>query len=170
MHLSVIIAGLAFLISLANFAIILWDRRPHLDVGIEDEVMYGHEEDIGYHPVARRLWIDISNRSARRIKVSFVRVEWRKWRFWARRKAVPMDDMLDLQRGDGADKDSTTRFWIEPWGDAILSLDMDELENYLGKRIHRKSVWINTAVRDVLDRSYRSNRIKVELKSDSKAI
>ena len=59
--LSVVIPGPAFLLSIANFVIILWDRRSHLTVGIESVQVYGYDDELGYMPQGYRIWIDIVN-------------------------------------------------------------------------------------------------------------
>ena len=159
--LSVIIAGLAFLVSLANFGLIVWDRRPHLTVGIENEQTYGYDDELGYEPEGYRLWIDIVNRSPRRIKVSHFTVHWKRTRFsrlWLQTSELP-----DVQPGDPTIPD-LTRFWIEPWGDAVFSLDSEELAARLKKRSDHSTVWISAAATDVTDRSFRSNVLALKIR------
>jgi hypothetical protein len=161
--LSEIIAAVALLLSVANFAVILWDRRPHLAVGLENDLMTDYDEETGFeYRVGHRLWIDIVNRSSRRIKVSHFILEWKKsWlsrRWWK----VDADKLPDLQPGD-MQMTVTTRFWIEPWGDAVFSLDSEELMPRLGKGVDRESVWMRVSARDVLGRWFKSNKVRLKV-------
>ena len=159
--LSVVIAGLAFLLSIANFVIILWDRRSHLTVGIENVQVYGYDDELGYMPEGYRIWIDIVNRSSRRVMVSHFVLEWKRSRFsrgWAQ-----VSDLPDLQPGDKNAPD-LTRFWIEPWGDAVFSLDADELASTLKKWSDTKAILIRVAVSDALKRVFTSNRLTFHIR------
>jgi len=158
--LSVVIAALAFLLSMANFAIILWDRRSHLTVRIDNQLVYGYDDELGYMPEGYRLWIDIVNRSSRRVMVSHFVLEWK--RSAISRRWIGVSDVPDLQPGDKNAPD-LARFWIEPWGDAVFSLDADELASTLKKTSDSRSILISVAAKDVLNRSFRSNRLRFRI-------
>ncbi len=157
-ELSVIIAAIALLLSFANFGYVLWDRRPRLRPGIEEEETYGYDPDHGEYPEGHRLFIDIVNHSSRRIKVSHFMLEWKKSWFPQRWRVV--SEPPDLQKGE-TEARSTSRFWIEPWGSVVFSIDSSELKTSLKRRGHEGSIRVRVRVRDVIDRWFKSNTIRL---------
>ena len=131
-----------------------------MTVGIENVEVYGYDDDLGYMPEGYRLWIDIVNRSSRRVMVSHFVLEWKQSRI--SRNWIRVGDLPDLHPGDKNAAD-LTRFWIEPWGDAVFSLDADELASTLKKGSDSKSILISVAANDVLNRSFRSNRLRFRI-------
>ena len=157
-ELSVIIAAIALLLSFANFGYVLWDRRPRIRPGIEEEEVYGHDPDHGDYPDGHRLWIDIVNHSSRRIKVSHFVLEWKK--SWIPQKWRVVSELPDLQKGE-TEVQSTSRFWIEAWGSVVFSMDSSEFKALQLKRGHGESIRVRVKVRDVLDRWFKSNTVKL---------
>ena len=81
---------------------------------------------MGAYPAGRLVWIDIVNLSSRRMKVASVWLEWTKWRWLP--LGINRGTLPELQRVDEGEQRYEYRFWVEPWGDSVLSLDADELE------------------------------------------
>lgn len=154
------ISLLALGVAVVDLLIILWDRRPRIRVGAEIEL---HEDDADDYPSppVRRLWIDIANHSARRVFISGVSVEWSHYRwlpFGRRTEQLP-----DLQHWEGEAKVATRRFSIEPWADAVLSADPDDLEYSLTHPKQRGPIWYRILVSDGLGGRYRSRRFRLSV-------
>jgi hypothetical protein len=150
---------LALFISIINLFLLLRDRFPRAYVAIETEVV---EEDTEYGPskIDERLWITISNQSAKRIFITGISAEWSKHKFFPYR--YRKINLEDLQRWESNDKlDPTTRFWIEPWGNVVLSADADDFKYKFYKQLYSsgKKISYRVVVYDGLQKSYKSNRI-----------
>ena len=156
-----IVASIALLLAIVNLALILWDRRPRLRISAEQHFHDEWEEDL-HEPVlvAKRLWIDITNVSPRRIWVSQVSAEWRRRRWLPSRRYKLQPS--DLQRWENQTKEPVSRFWIEPWGSALLSADLEELEFEVRHAKPPGTLWYCIAARDALGRWYRSRSFTVE--------
>lgn len=155
------VAYLALLISIFNLFLILRDRFPRAYVAIETEVV---TEDTEYGPnkLDERLWITISNRSAKRIFITKIYAEWSKYSFYPFRNNTI--ELEDLQRQESTDKpDPTTRFWIEPWGNVVLSADADDFQYRFKKQLvsSKQKIGYRVIVQDGLQKKYKSNRIKL---------
>jgi hypothetical protein len=161
-----VISTLALILGIVDLILIVWDRMPRLTVTAEAKYDTEWDEQIRMEvPLARLLWIDIVNHSSRRIWVSSVSAEWSRRRFLpSRRYAV---DCPDLQRWEQNFSAPTSRFWIEPWGNVILTSDADELEDEIKDHKAPGTLWYRIAVRDGLGKWYRSeaHKLKVPKKS-----
>ena len=154
---SDIIAFLALILAGVDLFLIVWDRRPRLRVTWEK--LYHDEWDEELKQpilIAIRMWISIVNVSPRRIWVSSVSAEWRRHRWLpCRRFRV---DLPDLQRWENDHEVPTSRFWIEPWGSAVLSTDAEELEFDIKDHKEPGTLWYCIVVCDALGKWYRSKK------------
>lgn len=153
------IAYLALAISVINTFLVLRERFPRLHITIGTEYVM-EDTEYGPYPIDKRIWITISNRSAKRIFITDIYARWSKRIFFQfNSHKIKLED---LQRWESGDKpDPTTRFWIEPWGDAVLSADAEDFEYNLQKQIFSSKQKINyqVAVVDGLQKKYLSNKI-----------
>lgn len=152
---------LAILISASSLFIILWDRFPraHITIGKAVET---EDTEYGIAKIGERLWVTISNRSAKRIFITDIYVEWSKYIILPTK--VHKVILKDLERWESDDKpEATRRFWVEPWGDVVLSADAEELEYGFKKQIisSRSKISYRVVVCDGLRKQYKSNRIKL---------
>ncbi len=69
-----IVAIIALFVSIANFVIILGDRRPHIKVNIDIEI-FEDDTDDGPVMIGERLWINVINRSTHRIFITRISTE-----------------------------------------------------------------------------------------------
>lgn len=155
------VAYLALLISIINLVLVLRDRFPRAYVAIGTEVV---TEDTEHGPVKidERIWITISNRSAKRIFITDIYAEWSRYNFYPFRSNKI--NLEDLQRWESGDKpDPITRFWIEPWGDAVLSADADDFQYRFKKQLISSAHKIScrVIVHDGLQKMHKSNRINL---------
>ena len=126
--------AIALGISIFNLIFFIWDRKSHLKVGITKEFRTD-DNDGESSLIGEMLWVNISNHSIHRIWITQIRAEW-SWylSFSSKRKHI---DLIEFRAGDDGDESwrpIAARFWIEPWGDMVLSADADAVEDKL-KRI-----------------------------------
>ena len=79
-------------------------------------------------------------------------------------------DLDDIQRYEGDKSEPTTRFWIEPWGNVVLSADgvgvEQELYKYFFKKymfnqLLRRSLTYRIVVCNAQQKNYYSKKIKL---------
>jgi hypothetical protein len=170
MSITEIIALIALGISILDFILLAWDRWPHVKVGITTEDIIEEVPDAaGSVKTGKRLWIELSNHSTKRIWINSLNIEW-SWY-----PGVPLRvhkiDLSDLQRFENNIAMPTTRFWIDVWGDTILSADADDIEWDLNHKLYSQSKLFNytrninyrVVVGDGLGKSYRSNKIRLNM-------
>jgi len=155
------IAYLALIISVINSYLVLRDRFPraHVTIGKEIDAV---DTEYGPSKIGERIWITISNRSAKRIFVTDIYAEWAKYIFFPFRSHKI--NLEELQRWESSDKpDPTTRFWIDPWGDVVLSADAEEFEHEFKRQLRssKYKIGYRVIVRDGLQKKYQSNRINL---------
>jgi hypothetical protein len=155
------IAYLALIISVINTYLVLRDRFPRAHVTIGKEIVT-EDTEYGSAPIGERIWVTISNRSAKRLFVTDIHAEWTRYIFYSFR--MYRKNLKDLQRWESGDKpDPTTRFWIEPWGDAVLSADAEDFEYEFQQQIFTKweKISYRVVIIDGLQKKHKSNKIKL---------
>jgi len=156
-ELKDIIAILALVISFANLYLYFLDIRPTLKVGFYSmDVLFEDSEGMSSPEIIKYFSIDIINHSSRRIKVANISIEMMKSRW------------LDFRRqqanypGFQKNKPLIPGFWIEPWGDASLSAEEEDLTTWLWEKTrYSKNLWVRIVVIDALKRRYKSQILKV---------
>jgi hypothetical protein len=167
------IAIFALFVSIISLSFNIVDRFPRIRVSANLETEYFDIEG-AVDPGVTRLWITISNQSTRRIFVTDVYAQW-SWYL-----LLPLQwkkiELEDLQRYENEKLESTKRFWIEPWGNVVLSADAENTEYELRKRFSdRFNNSINRMINNLLNRrlnyrilvydgqqkGYRSNKIRI---------
>jgi hypothetical protein len=162
MEYSDLLSTIALCLSISSFVLVLWDRRPRLKVGIEKEFHVAYEETLETEvPLGNRLWIYLANHAQRKMFISHMILEWSHYRWLP--ISVKISELDDLQPGEEG-RDRVQRFWIEPWADAIFSVDIDEIEFSIKKICKRRRVWYSLVVYDGLGRKYRSKKIRFKVK------
>jgi hypothetical protein len=139
-----------------------WFKSKRVKIGItKEDHIYIDEETGDSHPEDTTLLVTISNHSIMRMFITAIRVEW-SWYLWLPicKKSIGTPK---LNREEKEIIQPTNRFWIEAWGDTILSTNANELEYDLGFKYSgkRKKIY-QVAVRDGKGKWHRSNKIRIK--------
>jgi len=157
-NLSDIIAFLALLLGLANFFILLGDRKPQIKVNSgyvhADIVHEGRKVS-----ETQQIFIDVVNLSSRKIRIHNMWIEWKaQGRIFSRWKR---ENLPPLERLDTEDQ---FLFRLEAWDNAHFVIEWQKYVEWMNKRnIRDKIIYTRVTVRDVTGKWYFSKRLKIDI-------
>ncbi|MCC6298642.1 MAG: hypothetical protein IT314_05050 [Anaerolineales bacterium] len=157
-NLSDIIAFLALLLGLANFFILLWDRRPQIKVNsgyVHADIVHEGRK-VGE---TQQIFIDVVNLSSRKIRIHNMWVEWRpQGRIisrWKRENLPPLGTL---------DTEDQFLFRLEAWDNAHFVVQWEKYVEWMKKRqIREKIIYTRVTVRDVTGKWYFSKKLKIDI-------
>jgi hypothetical protein len=166
------VAYLALFVSIISLTFNIVDRFARIKVSADIENVVDYAEDGMEYPAGRRIWITITNHSSRRVFINTISGVW-SW-YPLLQVASTKINFDDIQRYENEKNESIARFWIEPWGNVVLSADVEELEYNLQKVLHKNfriNQWLSrkinyqVVVYDGQQKRFYSNRIKLKIPS-----
>jgi hypothetical protein len=157
-NLSDVITVFALALSVANFFIFLWDRRPQIKVNSG----YAKVAIVDNGKVVReieRIFIDIVNLSPRKIRVHNIWIEWKPQRKilsqWKREDCPPLEKL---------DTAEQFLFRIESWDNAHFVIEWQKYVDWMRSRqIREKTIYTRVTVRDVTGKWYCSKKLKIDI-------
>ena len=158
-----VIAVIALVLAGATFYIHLRDRAPRFKVNIGGSEV---EDRSGEGPDRIFMWVDIVNHSSHRLKGNTIWIEWGNVRWPTLRWHSEVFPGLQVAERDATY--GTSRFWVEPWGDATFTADFEELPYDLVPRPRPGMKWLRVAVVD--SRGKRTHSNKLPFRAPSHAI
>ena len=153
-----LVASLAFLLGILNFIILLIDRRPKVKINTLVDSIIHHDEE-GGGSEEELLWIDLVNRSSRKIRIANLWIEWKRGRFNQKKREIAPN----FQSSDSEAKEGQFLFWIEPWGSVSFVQHLENIQDWMLERNKSSEVWFRIAANDVLGHWHYSKYFRLKL-------